>query len=324
MALTLDQLAKLYLQQKLPDISGILPQEQETTTVDPVVEEITQPVGITPEQLKLLQTPTYNENIFQNGGGDGQDEKIDTTNNAGLTGIKGLGTALAFMVNPIGTTIGYGLKKGYDKLSGDGGKKTTGPTTTSGLGELTADGQGFGTMDSTKDFGSITSDGFGFDNTNAPSPGKDGYGGKAGTADDPTGSPSSVGSSNVSSTSGDVYGGAAYGYNEAAEKGNGDNSGSSGCVIATHAVNSGAFTKDTKREAVRWCVKNLHRTWWGEAVRKGYRYYGQKAIEEGNAKNHYQEFKDYVAFGTGKRRTLKTGWTFVYRTVQFFLRGLTL
>jgi len=100
--------------------------------------------------------------------------------------------------------------------------------------------------------------------------------------------------------------------------------GGGGCVIATHAVNSGAFTKDTKREAVRWCVKNLHRTWWGEAVRKGYRYYGQKAIEQGNAKNHYQEFKDYVAFGTGKRRTLKTGWTFVYRTVQFFLKGLTL
>ena len=95
-----------------------------------------------------------------------------------------------------------------------------------------------------------------------------------------------------------------------------------GCVIATHAVNSGAFTKDTKREAVRWCVKNLHRTWWGEAVRRGYRYYGQKAIDEGNAKNHYQEFKDYVAFGTGKRRTLKTAWTFVYRTVQFFIKGL--
>jgi len=131
---------------------------------------------------------------------------------------------------------------------------------------------------------------------------------------------------NVESSSGDTYGGEAYGYNEAAEKSNdgGGSSGGGGCVIATHAVNSGAFTKDTKREAVRWCVKNLHRTWWGEAVRKGYRYYGQKAIEQGKAKNHYQEFKDYVAFGTGKRRTLKTGWTFVYRTVQFFLRGLTL
>ena len=95
-----------------------------------------------------------------------------------------------------------------------------------------------------------------------------------------------------------------------------------GCVIATHAVNSGAFTADTKREAVRWCVKNLHKTWWGEAIRRGYRYYGQKAIDEGKAKNHYQEFKDYVAFGTGKRRTLKTAWTFTYRTIQFFVKGL--
>ena len=102
----------------------------------------------------------------------------------------------------------------------------------------------------------------------------------------------------------------------------GGDTGGGRCVIATHAVNSGAFTKDTKREAVRWCVKNLHRTWWGEAIRKGYRYYGQKAIDEGKAENHYQEFKDYVAFGTGKRRTLKTGWTFVYRSVQFFIRGL--
>ena len=105
-------------------------------------------------------------------------------------------------------------------------------------------------------------------------------------------------------------------------QGGGASSGGGGCVIATHAVNSGAFTKDTKREAVRWCIKNLHRTWWGEAIRRGYRYYGQKAIEEGKAKNHYQEFKDYVAFGTGKRRTLKTGWTFVYRSIQFFIRGL--
>ena len=97
-----------------------------------------------------------------------------------------------------------------------------------------------------------------------------------------------------------------------------------GCVIATHAVNSGAFTADTKREAVRWCVKNLHRTWWGEAIRRGYRYYGQKAINEGNAKNHYQEFKNYVAFGTGKKRTLKTAWTFIYRTIQFFIKGVTI
>ena len=108
--------------------------------------------------------------------------------------------------------------------------------------------------------------------------------------------------------------------------GGGGGGGSSGgsCVIATHAVDSGAFTSETKREAVRWCIKNLHRTWWGEAVRRGYRYYGQKAIEEGKAKNHYQEFKDYVAFGTGRKRTLKTAWTFVYRTIQFFIKGITI
>ena len=113
------------------------------------------------------------------------------------------------------------------------------------------------------------------------------------------------------------------------QSGTTDSSGSSGgggggCVIATHAVDSGAFTPETKREAVRWCIKNLHRTWWGEAVRKGYRYYGQKAIEEGEAKNHYQEFKDYVAFGTGRKRTFKTAWTFVYRTIQFFIKGITI
>ena len=125
-------------------------------------------------------------------------------------------------------------------------------------------------------------------------------------------------------TSGDFAGKGTGASGPAGGGGGSDPGGSKGCVIATHAVNSGAFTKDTKREAVRWCVKNLHRKWWGEAVRRGYKYYGQKAIEQGKAKNHYQEFKDYVAFGTGKRRTLKTGWTFVYRTVQFFLKGLTL
>ena len=105
--------------------------------------------------------------------------------------------------------------------------------------------------------------------------------------------------------------------------GGGDSGGGRGCVVATHAVNSGAFTPETKREAVRWCVRNLHRTWWGEAIRKGYRYYGQKAIDEGKVKDHYQEFKNYIAFATGRKRTLKTAWTFVYRTVQFFLKGIT-
>jgi hypothetical protein len=97
-----------------------------------------------------------------------------------------------------------------------------------------------------------------------------------------------------------------------------------GCVVATHAVNAGVFDLSTKREAIRWCVKNLHRTWWGEAIRRGYRYYGQKAIDQGTVKKHYQEFKNYLAFATGKKRNLKNTWTFLYRTIQFFIKGITI
>jgi hypothetical protein len=145
---------------------------------------------------------------------------------------------------------------------------------------------------------------------------------RGGGADSMPSAPSQPDYSNVTTASAPP--GRGGGSGGSPSQGGGSPGAGSGCVIATHAVNSGAFTKDTKREAVRWCVKNLHRTWWGEAIRRGYKYYGQKAIEEGKAKNHYQEFKNYVAFGTGKKRTLKTGWTFVYRTVQFFLKGLTL
>jgi hypothetical protein len=97
---------------------------------------------------------------------------------------------------------------------------------------------------------------------------------------------------------------------------------SSGCVIATHAVKNGGFSVDVKREAVRWCVKNLHRKWYGEAIRRGYRYHGNKAIAYGRAHNHYEEFKDYVDFATGKKRNFKNLGTFVYRTIQFFITGL--
>ena len=97
-----------------------------------------------------------------------------------------------------------------------------------------------------------------------------------------------------------------------------------GCVVATHAVNAGVFDLSTKREAIRWCVKNLHRTWWGEAIRRGYKYYGQKAIDQGTVKKHYQEFKNYLAFATGKKRNLKNTWTFLYRTIQFFIKGITI
>ena len=49
-------------------------------------------------------------------------------------------------------------------------------------------------------------------------------------------------------------------------------SAASGCVIATHAVASGAFQSGDKTNAVEWCKKTLHDKWWGETMRKGYRY----------------------------------------------------
>ena len=105
-----------------------------------------------------------------------------------------------------------------------------------------------------------------------------------------------------------------------------DSGGSKGdpCVIATHAVANNGFSNDVKREAVRWCVKNLHKRWYGEAVRRGYRYHGIKAIEAGRAHNHYEEFKDYIDFATGRKRSLTNLGTFVYRTAQFFITGLFL
>jgi len=102
----------------------------------------------------------------------------------------------------------------------------------------------------------------------------------------------------------------------------GADTGSEGCVVATHAVNSGAFTPSMKREAVVWCMNVLHDKWWGEAVRRGYRYLGRKKIEQGKAHEHYQEFRDYIAFASGKKRTIKGAIHFAARTAQFFAVGL--
>jgi len=102
----------------------------------------------------------------------------------------------------------------------------------------------------------------------------------------------------------------------------GADTGKEGCVVATHAVNSGAFTPSMKREAVVWCMNALHDKWWGEAIRRGYRYLGRKKIEQGKAHEHYQEFRDYIAFASGKKRTIKGAIHFVARTVQFFAVGL--
>ena len=102
----------------------------------------------------------------------------------------------------------------------------------------------------------------------------------------------------------------------------GADTGAEGCVVATHAVNSGAFTPSMKREAVVWCMNVLHGKWWGEAIRRGYRHLGRKKIEQGKAHEHYQEFRDYIAFASGKKRTIKGAIHFAARTAQFFAIGL--
>ena len=94
------------------------------------------------------------------------------------------------------------------------------------------------------------------------------------------------------------------------------------CVIATHAVAAGGFTPQMKREAVVWCMHKLHNRWWGEAVRRGYRYLGRQKIEQGKAREHYAEFRRYIDFASGKRRDVRGGVTFLLRTAQFFAVGL--
>ena len=98
--------------------------------------------------------------------------------------------------------------------------------------------------------------------------------------------------------------------------------GGGGCVIATHAVAAGVYNNQTRREAEVWCMRRLHNKWWGEAIRRGYRYLGRQKIEQGKAHEHYQEFRDYIAFASGKKRTIKGAAHFVARTVQFFAVGI--
>jgi len=95
-----------------------------------------------------------------------------------------------------------------------------------------------------------------------------------------------------------------------------------GCVVATHAVAAGAFNYKTKRQAVVWCMHNLHDRWWGEAIRRGYRHLGRKKIEQGKAAEHYSEFRGYIDFATGRKRTLKGALHFAARSVQFLVVGL--
>jgi len=97
------------------------------------------------------------------------------------------------------------------------------------------------------------------------------------------------------------------------------------CVVATYAnqIGSDILNRREKKKAEIWCIRQFHGKWWGEALRRGYRYLGNKAIADGTAERHFQEFVDYVNFGSGKNRKLKSGLNFVYRTIQFITLGLT-
>jgi hypothetical protein len=123
--------------------------------------------------------------------------------------------------------------------------------------------------------------------------------------------------------------GTLYNQSNAPTSSNNDSGGGGGgggddddCVIATHAVASGGFNYQSKRQAVVWCMHNLHDKWWGEAIRRGYRTLGRKKIEQGKAAEHYEEFRRYIDFASGKKRTLRGAVTFTLRSAQFFVVGI--
>ena len=96
----------------------------------------------------------------------------------------------------------------------------------------------------------------------------------------------------------------------------------SDCVIATHGISTGGFSRLDKAKAELWCERTYHGKWYGEAFRRGYRHAGNKAIEKGKAAEHYQEFKDFVSYGRGLKKGVKPALNYYLRTVQFFLTGL--
>ena len=104
--------------------------------------------------------------------------------------------------------------------------------------------------------------------------------------------------------------------------GGGGASNDDSCVIATHGISTGGFSLREKAKAEIWCERTYHGKWYGEAFRRGYRHAGTKAIERGEAQKHYQEFKDFVAYGRGLKKDWKSAVNYYKRTAQFFLTGL--
>jgi hypothetical protein len=122
--------------------------------------------------------------------------------------------------------------------------------------------------------------------------------------------------------SNDSGGGSGGGATSGFGGGGGGGSSGGGCVIATHGLSTGGFTKLEKAKAEIWCEKKYHNKWYGEAFRRGYRAAGQRCIDRGKAKEHYQEFKDFVAYGRGVKKGFGLGLNYYLRTAQFFITGL--
>lgn len=97
-----------------------------------------------------------------------------------------------------------------------------------------------------------------------------------------------------------------------------------GCVIATHAMSSGSFSRLDRAKAIAWCEKNWHGKWWGEVLRKGYRILGRNKINAGEADKYYDDFKNFVDYGRGKNKSLRNGIKYYSYIVRFFLAGLFL
>ena len=108
--------------------------------------------------------------------------------------------------------------------------------------------------------------------------------------------------------------------NTSSSSDDGDSTGS--CVIATHGVSTGGFSLRDKAKAEIWCEKTYHGKWYGEAFRRGYRYYANRAVQKGVAHEYYSEFKNFVACGRGLKTDVKSKLNYYRRTVQFFVTGL--
>jgi hypothetical protein len=102
----------------------------------------------------------------------------------------------------------------------------------------------------------------------------------------------------------------------------GSKGGGGWCVVFTHGVKTGFFTRKEKKEAMRWCIKNAHGTWYGEAFRRGYRSWGNKLIKNGKHEKAYKKVQNFMNFATKKKRNLKTAWFYYTMWVEFFFKGL--